>query len=119
MQLNEYQKQAMTTAVYKGKNKVAALNYALMALGGEVGELQNKFKKFLRKEDETIYLEKMEEVFGDYPEFQNMIADELGDVLWYCASVAQAAGLDLESVAQQNITKLAHRKSENALKEHV
>lgn len=127
MTLNEYQHRSRETAVYaseKNQNltdhiielceqagdfKLAnfirsrGLVYSNLALGGEVGELANKLKKHLRN--------------GTTPNVE-VLADELGDVLWYVASVAHEMGLNLESIAKQNLAKLAERKAADKLKEH-
>ena len=40
------------------------------------------------------------------------VADELGDVLWYLAVAAKAAGLTLDEVAAKNVDKLRARYPE-------
>lgn len=100
MQLNEYQKRSRETAVYKDQTSVGGLTYSVLALCGESGELANKLKKHLRAGTEPDTL---------------VLMDELGDVLWYVASVAQEIGQDLETVAQFNIDKLAARKAANRI----
>lgn len=43
------------------------------------------------------------------PTFQAHVADNLGDLLWYIASVARRLDLDLSDVAEQNLAKTAGR----------
>ena len=43
------------------------------------------------------------------------IAAELGDVLWYLATICDVLNIELESVAQGNIDKLRSRKLRGAL----
>ena len=43
------------------------------------------------------------------------LAAELGDVLWYMAQLATEAGLDLDSIAEDNLAKLLSRKERGAL----
>lgn len=99
MELNEYQRQAQATAVYS-KDRTEALTYTVLALCGEAGELANKLKKHLRARTEPN---------------TEVLADELGDVLWYVSAVAQELGTDLETVALFNIDKLAARKAANRI----
>jgi NTP pyrophosphatase (non-canonical NTP hydrolase) len=96
MTLNYFQEQAQGTAVYKDQTTVDGLTYAVLALCGESGELANKLKKHLRA--------------GTKPDAW-VLADELGDVLWYVAAVAKELGLTLETVAEMNLKKLAARKA--------
>ncbi|NBP58477.1 hypothetical protein EBU71_18470, partial [bacterium] len=40
----------------------------------------------------------------------------LGDVLWYCANIADELGVNLEDVAKSNLIKLADRLKRNKIK---
>ena len=93
-----YQKQAMTTAVYPGRGEG---NYVYPALGlaGETGEICEKIKKAIRDEGGTISAER-----------KMLLSKELGDVLWYVATLATELGLELEEIAAGNLAKLAARK---------
>lgn len=104
MFLNEYQDLAAGTAIYQKsgsldptKNPLGRLTYSCLALCGEAGELANKLKKHLR--------------VGTEPD-SFVLADELGDVLWYVSAVARDLGLTLETVAQMNLDKLKQRALE-------
>jgi len=99
MELNEYQNLSRGTAVYSNELKsIDGLTYSVLALCGETGELANKLKKFHRSGTSVQPL---------------VLADELGDVLWYCASVAQELGMDLNQIAEMNLSKLEERKAAN------
>ena len=106
MNFNEYQAKAIQTAVYpeKGTNSKLALAYTSLGLGNEAGEVQGKLKKFLR---------------GDFDldqEKRLAILDEIGDVLWYCASVAEELGFNLGVAADRNIQKLEDRNKRGVIK---
>lgn len=105
MELNEYQKNSRNTAIYKhGLTTIDGLTYSILALCGETGELANKLKKYHRAG--TL-------VIPPSPEQVEVLKDELGDVLWYVASVAHELGISLQDVAQFNLDKLKKRKEEN------
>jgi NTP pyrophosphatase (non-canonical NTP hydrolase) len=95
-----YQEMTLDTATYPEARErtINALNYCLMALGGEVGEAQNKFKKILRGDHPLGTVEKLS------------LALELGDALWYIARAADELGYDLHEVAQMNLDKLRKRQ---------
>ena len=101
MNANDYQEFTVTTAIYPeactGSN--LELYYLAMGLASEAGEVAGKVKKLLR---------------DDYYDPGGMIY-EIGDVLWYCARMADALGYDLEKVMEINYSKLSKRKEENVL----
>ena len=43
------------------------------------------------------------------------VASEIGDVLWYCAALAQDIGISLSVIATQNLDKLENRKQRDAI----
>lgn len=93
--LNNYQKQAKTFAIYPSDMKVA---YPALGLAGEAGEVCDKVKKIYR-DDKTD------------AKFLGDIAKEIGDVLWYCAVLADDLGFSLQQVAEMNIYKLQSRRA--------
>ena len=101
MTVNEYQEKAVSTAIYGAGSKV---NYPILGLVGEAGEIANKYKKVLRDTN------------GEMSPEQNIaLRDELGDVLWYCAALAKDLGTDLQTICEMNLAKLAARKAANTL----
>ena len=99
MNINEYQKQASETAIYKDK-----LIYPTLGLAGEAGEIANKVKKILRDSSGNL----QESVRED-------LIYELGDVLWYIAALATDLNVELSEVANKNIEKLNSRKNRGAI----
>mgnify|MGYP003130007478 CR=1 FL=1 len=97
-----YQEKARETAIFP-KNK--AMEYLTLGLTGEAGEIANKVKKFIRDgaaKDE--YLAKRIE-----------IGYEIGDVLWYCAVLAEELDMNLGHIMENNLQKLADRKARGTL----
>ena len=43
---------------------------------------------------------------------QREITEEIGDLLWYCAVLADKFGISFDDIAQANIGKLRHRHGE-------
>lgn len=101
MEINEYQKAALTTAVYPEDKRII---YPALGMCGEAGEVADKVKKVIRDNNQHYTDDKKLE-----------IAKEVGDVLWYCATMAHDIGFTLEKVAQMNIDKLASRKQRGKL----
>lgn len=101
---NTYQEMTRETAVYPevGQRSRAALNYCLLGIGGEAGEVLDTFKKVLRG-DRTLEESKI------------ALGFELGDLLWYVARFADELGYDLHTIAQMNINKLSDRKQRGTL----
>ncbi len=102
MTLDEYQKLALQTAIYP---RADALLYTVLGLNGEAGELAEKAKKMIRDDAGILYEDR-----------RVAMVKELGDVLWYVATLARELNATLEEVAQGNINKLNSRKTRGKLK---
>ena len=92
----DYQARACETAIFPMHR---ATEYLTLGLTGEAGEIANKVKKFIRDgatKDE--YLAKRIE-----------IGYEIGDVLWYCAVLAEELEMNLGHIMEKNLEKLADR----------
>lgn len=100
MDLNTFQRQAQATdRVPSHRGTVGAGNdliIPLLGLAGETGELLSEYKKHLR--DGASHLL-----------FKERVSEELGDLLWYIANVAEKFDLKLEDVAQKNLEKAKNR----------
>lgn len=101
MNFDEYQVRAIRNKVYGYGDKIV---YPTLGLGNEAGEVQGKVKKVLRDKDG---------VFDE--ESKKAIADELGDVLWYLAALADDLGWGLDAIAQLNLTKLDSRRERGVI----
>ncbi len=96
--LEDYQRQARLTDHLVGRgplNEDPRLG-PLLGLAGEVGTLLAGYKKYLR--DGEAY-----ELFDDN------IAEELGDILWYLATAADRWQLSLDDIARANLAKTQDR----------
>ncbi len=106
MTINDYSRQALRTLL--GEHVYGEVDAKLMAqvlgLGGESGEVLEKFKKILR--------DKQGKISGSD---RAAIVKELGDVLWYVNAIAHLVGSDLEEVARLNNEKLASRQRRDQL----
>lgn len=111
MELNEYQKKAMTTCMESSNNMM----YMMMGLCEEVGELQGKFSKGIRKNHiEATSLNNFrcfDMEYNEYEEWIELVQKEVGDVLWMVAGFCNVMGWSLEEVAKLNLDKLAARKA--------
>ncbi len=94
--LNEYQSLAGRTAG-AGGNGQRRLIIAALGLAGEAGEFANMVKKLTAHGHDIS------------PE---ILADELGDVMWYVAEAATAIGIPLGEIAKTNVDKLRKRYPE-------
>lgn len=93
MNANEYQRKAMRTATHKCYD----LANAALGLTGEAGEVADIIKKHL---------------YQGHDLYPSEVIEELGDVLWYVALMADYFNVTLGFVMQQNITKLKARYPE-------
>ena len=101
MQINEYQNKAIETAIYGSGH---AIVYPTLGLAGEAGEVADKVKKVLRDNNG---------VFTDEKKLE--LAKELGDAIWYCATLARDLGYSLEEICKMNLDKLQSRKDRGVI----
>lgn len=83
--------------------------YLVLGLGGEAGEVAEKFKKHLRDRSTQGFL------FETDSEFKQQVAYELGDVCWYVAKLADLLGYDYKDIHQMNLDKLEARRIKNTI----
>ena len=103
--MNDYQADTAATAIYKWK-----VTYPALGLVNEAGEVGGKIKKLIR-DDNVRFDGKI--VLSDKQRAD--IGAELGDVLWYVASLARDLDISLNSIAAMNIEKLNSRKEHSLL----
>lgn len=103
MDFNSYQTRAGKTAIYP-TDGLNGLLYTSLGLVSESGEVAGKVKKILRDNNSVMTDERKEQLI-----------DELGDVLWYCAMIANELKTNLGAVAARNIDKLEDRKNRNVI----
>lgn len=101
MRVDEYQQMALETAIYPEQFKVI---YPALGMAGEAGEVADKVKKIIRDSNGEVTKEKALE-----------IAKEIGDVLWYCATLSNDLGFKLSEIAQMNYDKLHSRQQRGKL----
>ena len=102
MTFDDYQKKALSTNINPGTDIFFDRMFGLV---GEAGEMADKVKKWIR--DDQADWKKLD---------KDLMASELGDVLWYVATLADTLGFRLDEVARRNVDKLASRHQRNKLK---
>ena len=85
-----------TTAIFP---KEKAIEYLGMGIASEVGELLGHFKKYIRD--------------GKWD--QQNIKKELGDILWYWASICNAINVDARTILDINMEKLRDRQRRDVI----
>jgi len=101
MNFEDYQSQASKTAIYNDADVVV---YPVLGLLSEAGEVAGKVKKVLRDNNGQFL-----------PEHREAIADEVGDCLWYIASLCTDLGFGMETIAQRNLDKLNSRMARGVI----
>lgn len=101
MDFSVYQSATSHTAIY---SEDVALVYTTMGLASEAGEVAGKVKKAIRDNAGVVDEDR-----------RAQIIDELGDVLWYAARLADALGVDMNDVARLNLEKLSSRKQRGVI----
>ena len=90
----------MDLATYQGEAKKTLvdsenlLERLILGLNGEAGEVAEAMKKDLRDDD---------------VDRDERLQQELGDVLWYTALIAEGINADLSQIAADNLDKLKDR----------
>ena len=98
---NSYQRSASGTAIYPEQHRIT---YPALGMAGEAGEVANKVKKLIRDGPDNR------------PDtWREDIASEIGDVLWYCAMLADYLDVNLGKIMEDNINKLHSRKERGVL----
>jgi hypothetical protein len=92
MQVDFYQSRAMTYRL-ETANEI----YALLNLGGEIGEVLSNVAKFIRDG-------------GSIKDYNERMKKELGDVMWMVAAVAKDHNMSLSEICTHNLDKLESRK---------
>lgn len=106
MNLDEYQERIVEFDLTDGKMAEVSVGLIekVLGLAGEAGETADKFKKIYRDKAGVISDEDKEE-----------IVKELGDVLWYVATIARYLDTPLSAVAEKNVEKAVSRKQRGKL----
>ncbi len=95
MEFDQYQQLAVRTRKIPA-GETPPIVISLLGLAGEAGQLLSEYKKSVR----------------DGPAHKlhrERVAEELGDLLWYIANVAEQFGLTLSHVASENLRKIEER----------
>jgi NTP pyrophosphatase (non-canonical NTP hydrolase) len=95
MDFSQYQFRTGLTARYPQDR---AIEYLVLGLTSEAGEVAGKYKKIIRDNDGQFTQENTD-----------ALLDELGDVLWYCSELATVLKTNLAAVAARNVQKLESR----------
>ena len=93
--LDSYQYAAM-----QFRKPSANVQYALLGLSGEVGEVHSYIAKAIR---------------DGYEVDPEVVKKELGDCLWFLAALAQDYGFTLADIADKNIDKLTGRSQRGTI----
>lgn len=101
MDFAQYQFRTSLTAKYPQDR---AIEYLVLGLASEAGEVAGKYKKIIRDNH------------GQFTEENKQaLADEIGDVLWYCAELARNLNMNLGAVAARNVEKLHSREKRGVI----
>lgn len=106
--LDDYQKFASKTAIYKGRGDVQGLNYVCLKLNGEAGEIAELMGKHFRDDADTFF-------DNITPQRRMRMIKEAGDALWYVSQLAHELGVTFGELALENIYKLQSRKDRGVL----
>ena len=80
------------------------MEYLMIGLANEVGEVLGKYKKHLRGDMMVLQ------------DFRAALIDELGDVMWYFARICDTLDVKMYEVMARNIDKLTDRLDRDVIK---
>ena len=100
MLLDDYQHAASTTATPAART----LSYLVLGLCGEAGEIADHAKKVLRDDGGSLTVDR-----------QRQLLAEVGDCLWYIASICTTLDVSLSQVAESNLAKLKDRHARGVI----
>lgn len=92
MTLNEYQDLARRTQNPK-LTEADRLKHALLGLASECGEILGIYQKELQ----------------EHPVDEDKVVDEMGDLMWFLAELADCLKVEMDFVGRHNIEKLRKR----------
>ncbi len=92
MDLNDFAQRAASTDRTNDPDR--GLQIVLHGLAGEAGSVVSEAKKWFREDRPPVGL-------------KTRVEEELGDLLWYVAAVANRLGIDLNEVADRSLQKAA------------
>jgi NTP pyrophosphatase (non-canonical NTP hydrolase) len=95
VEFDEYQRRAAITDQRRGDDPSDVMVH-LLGLAGEAGSVAAEYKKYLR--DGTAHAW-----------WKMRMREELGDVLWYLASICNHLDLSLNEIAAANLEKAKDR----------
>lgn len=104
MTFDEYQKQALKTAIFNPDPLMDKTIFA-MGISGEAGEVIEKWKKIVAYKGGVVTEDDKQE-----------LKKELGDVVWYIALLAHSLDISFNEVIELNLSKLADRKKRGVQK---
>jgi NTP pyrophosphatase (non-canonical NTP hydrolase) len=103
MTFDEYQTKALTTAEFTN-DELKDIMHWVLGISGESGEIAEKVKKIIRDKKGVFSAQDKTE-----------LSKEIGDVLWYLATLAHQLGVSFDSVATTNLIKLRSRKERGVI----
>lgn len=109
-----YQEKAMATCLPSCRNEV----YAINGLTAEVGEINDKVAKWVRKgicridNNRLVFNTSSEEERDAY---RKELAQEVGDVRWFCSLLSLLLDYTDEEIEAMNIEKLRDRASRGVI----
>ena len=101
---------ALETAVYPKEFKTI---YPALGMNGEAGEVADKVKKVLRDSEVIVRDGSGAIILPDAK--REELAKEVGDVLWYVATMSYDLGYTLEEIAVMNYLKLKSRQERHKI----